>query len=157
MKVNLLIGGYPLNGYLNIDPIAHQNDSSKVNHSLENLDSLIDNNECEEFIASKTIDVFPLNGRQQVLGHWLSKVEHNGIFIISGLDVNKAARMVLSGDINLNDLNTLLYGPCINMWSINKGVWSMDDVVKAILSNGQFRVLSKSFSGPYYVVKAQRL
>lgn len=157
MKVNLLIGGYPLNGYLNLDPLAQPNDSSKVSHGLENLDDIVDNNECDEFLAHKVIDAFPVNTRQQVLGHWLSKVEHGGLFTLSGLDINKATRLIASGDINLNDANILLYGPCINMWSINKGVWSINDAVNAILSTGQYQILSKSFNGLLYVIKAKRL
>lgn len=157
MKVNLLIGGYPLNGYLNLDPLAQPNDASKVNHTLENLDDIIDNNECTELLAYNVIDTFPINVRQQVLSHWLSKIEHNGVFVLSGLDINKAARLITSCDISIGDINTLLYGPCLNMWSINKGAWSLHDAINAIMSNGQFKILTKSFNGLNYIVKAQRL
>jgi hypothetical protein len=158
MKVNLLIGGYPLNGYLNIDALSQQDQTSnKLNHNLENLDDIIDNNECTEFLANGVIDTFPISVRSKVVSHWLSKIEHNGIFVLSGLDLNKAARFIMSSEVDINSINTVLYGPCNNMWTINKGAWSVNEAVNSILSAGQFKILSKSFRGLHYVVKAQRI
>jgi hypothetical protein len=151
MKLNLTVGGFPLNGYLNIDPLSKENQ-----HGIDNIDDLVDNNECEEVLAYGVIDIFPLDVKRDKLAHWASKVEHHGFFIFSGTDLGKISRLIVDGLIDSRNSNVGLYGNPANPWTTKRSLWTVEEAKQAVLSMSQFNIASIEFSGIEYVIKAQR-
>lgn len=158
MKLNLTINGVPLNGYLNIDPLAQPNDQSKVQHPLDNLDDLVDNNECDEVLAYGIIDVFPIEVKKDKLAYWASKVEHKGVFVFSGTDLRKASKIIADESMDTRNSNALLYGnPAANPWTTKRSLWTLDEARSAIVSTQQFNIYSIEYSGIDYIIKAKRI
>lgn len=158
MKVNLAINGIALNGYLNLDPLTQPNDKSKVNHTLDNIDDLVDNNECEEVLAYGVIDVFPIEVKKDKLTHWASKVEHKGLFVFSGTDIRKVTKLISDERMDLKNSNAALYGnPAANPWTTKRSLWTLEEARNAILSTQQFNIVSIEYVGTEYVIKVQRI
>lgn len=156
MKLNLLIGGAALNGYLNADQVFN-GQSDRVQAELQDLDPIVDHNECEEVLALDILDFMPLSMRQKTLHGWMTKVAHGGTITLSCLDLNEFTRQVYNG--NLHDtyqVNQILFGPVTHTWSIRKSICTLSDTVQMIMSTGQFDVVSQRFSGVHYIVTAKR-
>jgi len=109
MKLNLLWGTAPRNGYINVDPFGF-GDEEKVLGELHNLDDVVDDNEAEEIIAEDVIDYLPRDKVIDTIKHWISKLCHGGTLIIGGVDVYEVARSFANYEIGLDDVNYLLHG-----------------------------------------------
>jgi hypothetical protein len=152
-KLQLLLGGKPLNGYLALDPTAQPNDSSRVLADLTKLDQYVDNNECEEVLALDIIDYFPLQARQPLIIHWLTKVAHGGTFVLSSLDLHEYARLLHNGSFqDVVQYNQLLFGGFVQ----RKSTIPLDDTVKIIQSTGQMVIEEIKYNNVFYIVKAKR-
>jgi len=109
MKLNLLWGTNPRNGYTNVDPFGF-GDEQKTLGSLHQLNDIVDDNEAEEIIAEDVIDFLPRDSVVETIQHWISKLCHGGTLIIGGVDAYEVARAFANYEINLADLNYLLHG-----------------------------------------------
>jgi hypothetical protein len=156
MKLNLLIGGAALNGYLNADQLFNgQND--RVQAELQDLDPIVDHNECDEVLALDILDFIPLSLRAKTLNGWMTKVAHGGTITVSCLDLSEFTRKVYNGDLkDTYQVNQILFGPVTTAWSIRKSVCTLSETVQMIMSTGQFDVVSQRFDGVHYIVTAKR-
>ncbi len=157
LKVNLLLAGQALNGFMNIDPLSNPQDNSKIAANLDNLDSLIDHNSVELLLAMDVLDYYPLQGRPTILNNWLCKLAHGGKIVVSGLDIREVGRWIYyqQGDLH-REGNLLLYGPADHVLRLRKSMVTIDDVIVNIMRTNQFSIQSKRFEGLQYIVEAQR-
>lgn len=157
MKINLKLGQPPINGYVNLDPLAQSGDTKSIQADLSNLDQFVDANECSEILALYVLDFFPLQMRPQILMHWMSKVAHDGTLTLSGLDIREAARLIHLGYIdNSPQITDTLYGPAQNLWTIRKGVTAPQEIIDIVLSTGQFRLENQKFDNLYWLLSFRR-
>jgi hypothetical protein len=157
LKLNISLGQPPLNGYWNIDPLAPEGSDKHVRADPNCLDGIVDNNECEEVLAQYTLDFIPLQARFQVLTHWMSKVAHGGMLILTCLNINELARLIHLGQIaDSQSITANVFGPCTNIWLIRKSVTTVDDTIGMIRQGGQFDVEKVVFDGLMFTVVARR-
>lgn len=157
MKLNILINGKPLNGYLNVDVLAQPNDQTKINADISNLDAVVDHNECAEVLAIGVLDFVPLPLRSKVLNNWLAKVSHGGTITLSGIDLNEFSRLVHNGQLNdVVQINQTLFGLCRTAWEIRKSYVPLDQTIQMIVQTGQFDIQAVKYDGIYYYVTARR-
>lgn len=153
MKANLTVRGSVLNGYLNIDPTANPQESDRVLCQLDNLDGLIDSNELEEFLVGDTLDFVPIQARQTMLTHWLAKVSHGGTFVMAGLDVNEATRVISNGSVeDLGQVNQTLYGTNVSRKSISNPQYN----IQVVMNTRQFDLVFAKYAGLNYVLTFRR-
>lgn len=157
MKVQLLINGRPSNGYMNIDVLANPQDQDRISGDIVNLDSLVDNNECEQLLAINVIDFIPLQIRQQVLTNWMGKIAHGGLLILSAMDLKEVARVIDNGQLSdVVGINQTVFGLGTNLWTIRKSYVSAEQTMQMILSTEQFYIESIKYEGLYYYITAKR-
>lgn len=157
MKTNLLIGGKPLNGYLNIDVLAQPNHQDRVAGDITNLDAVVDNNECQELLAIDVIDFVPLQIRQQTLQNWSNKIAHGGIITVSAVDLVELARLISSGQLaDVVEINKSIFGIANNVWQIRKSYIPLQDTVQMLVQSGQFEIQSVHFKNFNYYITARR-
>ena len=159
MKVNLLIGNSSpvLNGYLNIDCCGNPQSSDRIVGQIENLEALVDANECEELIALQVLDHMPIQIRAKVLQHYLTRIAHGGLLIISSIDLMEVSRLIYNGSIaDILEMNKLVYGIGNNPWSWKKSFIPLQDTIGLIMNGGQFVIESIKYDGVFYVIKSRR-
>lgn len=135
IKANLGIRVKPLSGYINLDPTGQPNESDRVACNLQDLAGIIDANELEEFLCSDTLDFIPLQARQSVLTHWLTRVAHGGLFVLTGNDIFQLARVIHNGTLgDLSKVNEAVY-----RFDVSKKSAVVPEVnLQIIMSTGQF-------------------
>ncbi len=157
MKINLVIGNAPINGYLTIDQICPEGDPVKVPSDLANLDNLVDHNECMEVLALDCLDYFPLSMRAQLILHWTAKLTHGGAITLSCLDIQEASRLINNGTlVDTVQINRLLFGLVSNTWTIRKSVVPLSDTVSMLMNTNQMDITQIKFNGPFYIITAKR-
>lgn len=154
LKCNLTIRGNLLNGYMNLDPTSQgQQEPDRILCDPTNLDPLIDHNEAIEFLANDTLDYLPLPARQPTLNHYLCKLAHGGLFIITGLDLHEVCRLVGTGKLlDTLQINSIMYGDKVS----KKSAVTMDDTASMIMQTGQYNIEKVSFSNLQWVITARR-
>lgn len=141
MKVQLGVRINPLNGFLNLDLAAQPNEQDRVHADIYKLDSLLDNNECDQVILNDSLDYLPFGqARQTALQHVMTKIAHGGQLIIMGTDIREACRLGHLGQLNDQQLNHIVYGMG------KKSFVSLEENVNVVLSGGQFDLLEKKFN-----------
>lgn len=156
LKVNLKIGGPVLNTHMNIDPLT-QSGGCNIQHDLTDLTDIVDHNSCSEFLANDCLDYFPVQMKFQILTGWLCKLAHGGKFVIMGLDIREAARLIHNCKVDPNiQANALLYGTAQNVVNLKKGLITWEDATNMIMANEQFKITDMKFDGPRYVIVAER-
>lgn len=156
MKINLLLQN-PLDirsGHLNVDPYANGQDG-RVKGRLLDLSPLVDANEASELIAHDILDFFGAVQVDQALNHWLSRLAHGGKIVVSAIDVGEVGRAFLSGTIDLDTANTLLYGEQDKPGRWRKSALTLSRLA-AVLEGKDLKVLSKRVANYRGVVTAIR-
>lgn len=156
MKVNLLINSNAIrNGFLNIDPFAHGAEG-KTAGDLSNLDSLVDDAECDQLVADDILDYLPMDVRDAALDNWIKKIRHGGTLSIGGVDIREAASAYLLHYIDLKQVTGLIYGqqrlPC----EYRKSTMTLQHVIKALNDRGMDIITKKKYNVCYYTVTARR-
>ena len=147
-----------LNGYLNIcQGPATTNDQERVYAELQNIDNMVDHNECTDVLALDVIDYLPLGLRHNVINHWCTKVAHGGTITLSGLNLQEVTRLIFNGKISdVAEINRIVYGNISNVWTIRKSFTPPEDTAGMIMSTGQFDIVAQRFDGVFYVITAKR-
>ncbi len=145
-----------LNSYINVDPIAAQQNPNKVAADPSDLSSLIDNGEAEEILAPDVLDYYILADKIKVLEHWLGKLGHEGTITIGGLDIHEAGRLMYLRELNVQQTNELLYGVQNTQGIARRSLLTLQDVTDVFSAKPDYTVLSKQFNGMFYLVTAQR-
>lgn len=132
MKVNLGIKTNFLNGYMNLDCVQDPN-SKCVFVDPFKLETVLDHNEIDEvFLVNDTLDFLHLQARPNAISHWLTKLAHGGKIVIMGNDLQEVCRLGHLGQLDPNQLNSIVYG-----FGKKSAVRPIDNI-QMILQTGQF-------------------
>lgn len=158
MKVRLSIGQKPWSGHLNIDP-APQPDGDKgfdvVPLDPRNIDSVVNDAECNELIIEDIVDYVPRNELKPVLQGWVKKLRHNGILHLCGTDLFEISRLYLTGRVNNDEINLVLYGGRQHSWDQKSGLTNIREVVDLLTQLG-LQVTLQKLDGIKLVIEAVR-
>ena len=159
MELNLLINGVPINGYLNIDPLASDeevNNGQKVKGELDNLDDYVDDAECVEILAVEVLEYISMEKADSVLNHWLSKLRMGGTITIGATNFRQVCRSVASQTIDNNAANLLLYGKQTHELEYKKGLVDLARLCAVLEAKG-LQIIQKRLDGFKMFVTAQRI
>lgn len=157
MKVQLTLGQPALNGYMCLDPLTSPNQTDKIQCDPTNVDPIVDHNEASELLVLDVIDYVPLFLREKVLTHWMSKVAHNGILILSATDMSELSRLIYNGQFSdAVSTNHALFGSGQNLWTIKKSFIPCQNTMGTIVSTGQFNIEHVKYEGFKYYITARR-
>lgn len=158
MKLNLLLdnGADLRSGFINVDPIAPENDEQgRLKSDVSNLDDVCCDNEADEIVALDILDYYPGGAADKILSNWLRKLKHGGKLTFSVVDYREVARAVLANSISPDDVNELLYGKQEKKWQFKKGAFTLQQLVE-VLSNMDYKVLSKRVQNYRAVITVER-
>ena len=129
MKLNLLYGkGQKLDGYTNINAVPVE-DEDVITADPSNLDFFVDDAEAEDIIACDVVNFLPKSIMISTINHWVGKLRHGGSISIGGVDSYAIARDIISKRIDLQSMNTILYGSETPSWDIRRNVFTMGSLV----------------------------
>ena len=155
MRINLLNDQNTIrSNALNIDPFADPLEPSKTFGGLENLDLHVDDGEAEEIIAYDIIDYLQARDLERTVEGWVRKLKFNGKITIGGLDIYEVSKGVINGNLNLAQINGLLYEDYRHKQ--RKSVSTIQNVVSLLQKFG-LKILHKRLNGYDYVVVAERV
>ena len=152
MKVHLLFNNpdFIRADYLNIDPQADGRDI-RVRGSLADLNEHVDGGEVTELVAHSILGFFPMNAADAVLQNWLSKLAHDGIIVLSEVDIREVSRAILADKISLEDVNYLVHGqgyPRLSSYTVSQLV--------AVLESKGMEILNAHVNDFYFHITARR-
>lgn len=152
MKLNLTLeAGSPRSGYVNINPLADPNDPNFIRANVNELGIYVDDGEAKEIIALDLIDFVPIQEKENIVRHWLSKLALGGTITIGGNDLGQIARAHALNQIDLGQTAELLYGNQLQ----RSGLVTCSQMRK-ILEGGGLKVLSARLNNFSYHVIAER-
>lgn len=157
MKVNLLINGTNdiRSGYVNVDPFANGQDE-RVKAEFSNLNDVIDDAECEEFVANDILDYYPASQLGTVLDHWTKKIKRGGTIAISFLDIRELSRDILTDRISIENINILIHGTQKSDWDYLKSTTSIKQI-QSYFNARQFKVVKQRIENYKWMIIAQRM
>lgn len=157
MKVNLTIDSpNALNGYLNLDPIVKDPGISKVKVDIMNIDDYVDNAECTELRAWGVLTYYDSNKIDNMINNWIAKLRIGAIISISDIDIERVFKAYQRGEINITQMNSLLFGEQQKNWDLRKCGLNMESVSEALKAKG-LEITEKTYHNFNFVVKAKRV
>jgi hypothetical protein len=154
MKLNLLLDNADgvRDGYVNIDPLS-SNDTSRVAADVFNLNHTYDAGEVEEIVAFDILDYCYGPAANEVVDHWISKLQHGGKLVIGTLDAREVSRAYLNGRITLEDFNNLIHAKKGNAGRMC--TLTMPHLVEALEGKGM-KILQKRISEYRCIITCER-
>lgn len=154
-RVNLLLDNPAgiRNDWLNIDPFG--NDKKRVVGDPFNLTSLVDVGELEELAAHDILGFAPGAQVDQVLNHWLSLLKPQGLLTFSVVDVRAVARSFLNGQLDIDAVDSLLYGAQRAPWELRKSALTLDVLVQ-VLEQKPSKILKKRVENHFAIITCMR-
>lgn len=154
MKINLLVNNPEgvRSGFVNLDPLAQQDDPARIPCELSDLTMFVDDGEVTELLAVDVIDYIPAQQKEVVLSHWLKKVAFDGTITIGGLDIYQVAHAIENRQINLVEANRMLYGESVQ----RNGLVNCGQMA-SLLATAGYEILQKKIFGYNYLVTAKRV
>lgn len=119
MKVNIT-GNEIRNGYLNIihgavmnppSPDSVSDGTAIVVGRFHELDPILENDSAEEILFNYALNILGPNDMVPILEHWRNKLMPEGILKVSFIDIRRLGRFITSGDMSLEELDMIIYGP----------------------------------------------
>lgn len=119
--------------------------------NIMTLDQVVLNSEASEIIVDEYLSQFSEQELPQLLAKILSKLRLNGTITISDIDVDIVCMRYTRGDINIKDLNDLLFDV-----GARKSLLNLESVSKALSQT--FKVEQSSINSQVgdFFVKARR-
>ncbi len=154
MKINLIRkDSEKIEGFVNIDP--HPSSPNVIAGEHQNLDSLVDDGECDEVRAYDVIDFIPSNKLVPTLINWIKKLSIKGKLIVGGSDIQEIARGLYQG--NLNDVlaNEMLFNANDTSWDIKTNSYKMETICDVIEKLG-LKIENKVLKNYRYVIVGVR-
>lgn len=152
MKVNIVLGTQPLDGYTNLSIFNVPNCEVC---DIRNLDSVCDNGELEELRAINVCNFLHLTEMYNVLQHYTSKLAHGGKILVGGNDGFEVAKSLFLGHLNLREYNELVYGSHDNAWMKYSGMYDVNEIC-GILGSFGLQIEKKRVNGHVFIAEASR-
>ena len=153
MKVSITVGSpFRKNGYLNIDPITKPDG---LDVDIRNLDDVVDDAECSEFIAEDVLDYLESSEADKVLNHWIGKLRRGGKIVVGGTDVYEASKMFYQQKIDLEEFNKLVHGAFSQPWDVRLHNVTLE-YMQSKLENAGLKVTKKRLDGYRIVIEGER-
>lgn len=153
MKLNLTLDlAGQRSGYVNINPLAREDSPDFIRSNIDNLGLYVDDCEAQEIIALDLIDFVPIQDKENIVRHWLSKLALGGTITIGGNDIGQITKAFTFNQIDLGQTAELLYGSQIP----RSGLVTCAQMRK-ILEGGGLKVTEARLSNFSYYVKAERV
>ncbi len=118
MKVNLECGTDIRNSCLNISswPSVQQvkdlpEDTQFVVGRYNNLNPILENGSVEEINFAPALNVLTPDTLVACLDHWKNKLSVGGKLTLSFIDINRVARAITMGEVDIQQADQLLFGP----------------------------------------------
>lgn len=153
MKLNLTLDlAGQRSGYVNINPLADPNNPDFIRSNIDNLSIYVDDGEATEIIALDLIDFIPLQEKESVMKHWLSKLAIGGTITIGGTDLYQVAKAFALNQLKLGETAAFLYGDNLS----RSGLITCAQM-KKILEDSGLKVLEARLNNFSYHVIAERV
>lgn len=159
VKLNLILDANNfLTGYRNVYQFESVVNVSNelVAGDVADLNNIVDDAEADEILAHDVLDYIPSPALETTVANWISKLRHGGTISVSGVDIILVSKALVQQRITLTDANFLLYGEQNEPWEYRKATLTMNTIVSIFQENG-LKLLSKTYDGYKYYVKAERL
>lgn len=151
MRINLLLNSNEVRaGYVNVDPFADPQDTTKTRLQLDQLD-FVDRGEVQDLLALNIIDFIPSTDKDNYLNYLLSLLAIGGTITLGGINIDTVARSYANHQIDLATVNVLLYGQN----PTKSGLINLTQLENVLAGKG-LRILEKKQVGFEYFVKAER-
>lgn len=152
MKLNLTLEtGSARSGYVNINPLASPDDPSFIRANINELSIYVDDGEAQEIIALDIVDFVPVQEKENIVRHWLSKLALGGTITIGGNDIGQVAKAFTFNQLELSQTAELLYGGQL----ARSGLVTCTQMRK-ILEGGGLKIVEARLNNFSYYVKARR-
>jgi predicted SAM-dependent methyltransferase len=155
-KVNLMVSGMPKNGYTNLQhnvaPQIEYGPLKPVVCDVRQLDTFLDDAECEEIISEYVTDYLPIQEVGPVIARWVAKLRKGGTLILNGTDLQTLSKASTSQAVDTGMLNALLFNPNP---PFKKSALKITDVI-GILTQMGLKVQRRGFDRYEYSVVAVR-
>jgi hypothetical protein len=152
MKINLTLeSSSSRSGYVNINPLASPDDPNFIRANVNELSIYVDDGEAEEIVALDLIDFVPIQEKENIVRHWLSKLALDGTLTIGGNDLGQITKAYTFNQLDLNQAAELLYGSQIP----RSGLVTCAQM-RVILEGGGLKIVEARLNNFSYYVKAQR-
>jgi predicted SAM-dependent methyltransferase len=156
MKVNLMVGGMPKNGYKNLQhniaPQIEYGPIQTVVCDIRQLDTFLDDSECDEIISEHVTDYLPIPEIGPVVQRWVKKLRKGGKLILNGTDLQTLSKSCLAQSVDTGIINSLLFNPNPPH---KKSALKTTDVISLLTELG-LKVKSKGFDRYEYSIVAIR-
>lgn len=108
-------------------------------------------NQCTEIFVDRFLELIPVESTMNAIALWVTKMRHNAELHITGTDIVQVAKVILTKQLKLPDVNKLLFGVQ------NRSCLSLDDI-SSILEHLGLKVLSKKLNTDLtFTISAERL
>lgn len=155
MKLNLILHESDCrSGYTNCGPIARLGRGA-VHSSFSHLDPLCEDAEATELIALDVIDFVSPGEINEMVAHWVRKLRHGGTLTVGGLDLAEVARRLVSGRLDHDAANLLIYGSQDVPALCRKACMPLRVACEVLEAYG-LKVLTKTYNECFYVVTSRR-
>jgi hypothetical protein len=155
MKVSITLNNpYTLTGYLNLDPIVEPG-SIKVKVDVANLDEYLDVGECQEILSCDVLNYYESGKVDEIIDNWIDKLRKGGIIQFSEVDIESVLLSLQRGEINLDKLNTLLFGEQKRKWDFKKCGLSSYVMCNKLISKN-LEIIEKTYHGYNFFIKARK-
>lgn len=144
MKFQIGVGLQPLQGYILLD-VRPLEGNPQFTGDIAMLPC--DDGECTEILAENIINFVPPNELDRLFSAWNKKLRVNHQLIINGMDIIGLSRMVVSGEVDINTFNKMVY-QC-------GGLHSRETVLSSLLQNG-FKLVSQKSDGLNFTMRVTK-
>lgn len=147
IKLNLGCGNDIRLGYINID--------KQKTHPSVIIDDFIvlsgiTNNSVEEIVANKILRYVPIPKLEAVIKLWVNKLQPDGRLFISDLDSNTIGISMAFDNIQINEMNKLIFGDetdChISLYNLT--------VIKDVLKSNNMNIVQMGYNGYDFYIEA---
>lgn len=145
MKLYLTVNRPIPNTYIGID-LAQQ----KIDFG--NLDPICERAECTEMVLDGMLSYVLITKIPDLLLQLVTRLRKEGQLIIKDIEINEAIKMYINGQLNIYDLNTVLFGD----ERLNKRAAYSHFDIQQILTQLGLQITSIELSNITYTLTAQR-
>jgi len=127
--------------------------SPMYGHNLLNISEYVADSEAD-IIEVRNINYIPFNKLSITLTHYCRKLRLNGTIVFIGTDVYLLNKKIMNRELNLAEINNMLFGgPTVN--TLHSCLVGINDIVSHTELNG-LKIISKSYNGINYKLEAKR-